>query len=80
MLYWVKLFSLFFLLGFFSFFTINFSLFYLLLHSEVLIIILFFLFLTVSIIFSINYLIGLAFTYLVLGGMELALNLLILIM
>ena len=58
----------------------SYSLVFLLLHSELLVVVLFFLFISIAITFSLSYLIGLGFCYLILGGMELALNLLIVIL
>ena len=61
-----------------SFVYTNYSILFLLLHSELLIIN-FFLFSSLTAIFyNINYLIGLSFIFLIFGGMEIALNLLLL--
>lgn len=60
-------------------FVTNYSLVSFLLTSEILVISLLFLFFCLGLAFNLSYLIGLGLCYLILGGMELALSLLIII-
>jgi hypothetical protein len=79
MLYWLSMFSYLFILSIFCLFFVNYSLIFFLLNSELVVVILFFLFLVAAITQSINTVVGLGLCYLILGGMELALSLLIII-
>jgi hypothetical protein len=49
-------------------------------HAEFAIILLFFIFMVVSVYYSINILFGLAYLILILGGLELALNIILLLL
>lgn len=79
MLYWLKFFIFLIICGFFSFFFIYNSLIVLLLNSELLVISLIVAMILTSTIYNINFLIGLSMCYLIFGGMELALNLILFI-
>lgn len=64
---------------FWSFFFSTKTVVELLLNSELIIILLFFVFLNAAVYFNLNTLFGLAYLFLILGGLELALSILLLL-
>ena len=79
LLHWLYLFSFLYLIILLSFILYNKSLFNLILLSEVVIIILILIMLTTAIYLNLYYLVGFSVLILVLGGLELSLNLLLLV-
>ena len=79
-LLWEMLFTVFLIMSFWSFFFSTKNIFALLMHAEFAIILLFFMFMVVSVYYSINILFGLSYLILILGGLELALNIILLLL
>lgn len=77
MLLWETTFLFFLFLTFWSFMFSSYTVFSLILHSEFLVLVTFCLFLSVGIYYSINTLFLLAYIFLILGGLELALSILL---
>lgn len=80
MLHWLYVFSFLLSCSLLSFIFYNKNLISLLLISEVILLLLFFLIIIVASFYNINYLLSFSFFILIFGGLELALNLLLLIL
>lgn len=80
MLLWEMFFFTLLVVGLWSFYFSTKTIFSLLLNAEFIIVVLFFLSISVSVYSNINILFGLAYLLLILGGLELALNIILLVL
>lgn len=78
LLFWLKIFTIIFILGVFTLNLNSSSYMHLILSAELLLIMLFIIFLFNSLIFNINWILGFSFVILILGGLEIALSFLLL--